>query len=90
VTSRLRHLEPGDLLTISEVLEVVPVSRSWLHERIRRGDLPALRMAAKIVVHREDLALFLEAHKLTAQRPNAGTPRIDVDSIIRGIHREAS
>jgi Helix-turn-helix domain len=90
VTSRLHHLQPGDLLTITEVLEVVPVSRSWLHERIRREELPAMRLAEKLVIHRDDLAGFLDRQRIRYRRPNGNARRLDVDGVIAQIRREAS
>ena len=90
MTSRLHHLQAGDLLTVSEITEVVPLSRSWIHARIRREELPAFRLGGKLLVHRDDLAEFLERHRIHYRPPNANAGRLDVDGVIARIRREST
>ncbi len=95
-TSRLHSvssrppLREGDLLTIPQVLRVVPVGRSTIYAAISAGRLPAYRVQAapgrrgRLLISRADLAAFLHCSRTgghTAPTP----PRLDVDDLLSRV-----
>ncbi len=60
------HFAEGDLRTIRQVLEVLPVSRSMLYKLVAEGQIPSVRVRCtasrrgRILVHRADLAEYVE------------------------------
>ena len=59
-------LTPGDLLTVSQVLKILPLGRSTIYGLVARGALPSYRPGAagggrgRILIHRTDLEAFIE------------------------------
>ncbi len=53
--------EPRPVLTVSEVLEVLPVARAGLYRLFRSGALPCRKLGGRTVVRRDDLEAFLAA-----------------------------
>ena len=39
------------LFTVSETLEVIPMSRSGLWQAIKRGEVPVLKIGKRVFVH---------------------------------------
>ena len=51
-----------NLLSITEVCRELGMSRSWVHRRIKSGEIPAVKLGGKKKVRREDLEGYLEAN----------------------------
>ena len=81
-------LAPGDLLSVPQVLALVPIGRSTLYQLIEDGELPAYRVGAtrrrrgRILVAKADLIAFLAR----SRQARTGAPtRVDVDGILDSI-----
>lgn len=48
MTMRLEDL--GDVLTISEVAEVLRIGRNTAYEAVRTGDIPSIRLGRRLLV----------------------------------------
>ena len=78
-------LERGDLLTIAQALQIVPVGRTTLYALCESGELPHYRVGGthlrrrRILIHRDDLRAYLE--KSRQARPETPKP-VDVDQIL--------
>ena len=55
-TSAARELTRTDVLSTSEVAELLGIPRSTVHELARRGDLPARRVGRRWIFLRDRLA----------------------------------
>ncbi len=59
-------LSPGGLLTVKQVLALVPIGRSTLYTLVAEGQIPSLRVRCagsrrgRILIHRVDLEAFIE------------------------------
>ena len=51
-----------DLLSIPEVCQEIGMSKRWVYQRIRSGEIPSVKLGHNIKVRREDLESYLEAH----------------------------
>jgi len=49
-----------DLLSITQVCQRLRMSKSWVHRRIKSGEIPSVKLGGKIKVRREDLEGYLE------------------------------
>ena len=84
-------LGPGDLLSIAQVQEILPLGRTTLHELVETGRLPAYRVLTagggrgRIFVHRADLEAFLAQSRTGA--PRKATMRVDVDGLLEKVRR---
>ena len=84
------RLEPGDLLTIVQVLRLVPVARSTIYQLIASGDLPCHRVSTaesrrgRILIARRDLEAFVATTRQTATRTR---PRVNVDDLLQKVRR---
>ncbi len=62
----MSRLDPGDLVTIREALELVPVSRSLLYALVAQGQIPSIRVGRagsrrrRILIAKADLLVFIE------------------------------
>ena len=81
-------LAAGDLLTIRQALEILPVGRSTLYALCDSGELPCFRVGAtprrrgRLLIHRDDLTTFLE----NSRQARALAPqRVDVDAILKRL-----
>ena len=52
-----------DLLSIAEVCEELGMGRSWVYQRLKSGDIPAIRLGHAIKVRRNDLQAYLEKQR---------------------------
>ncbi len=61
---------PGDLLTVSQVLKILPLGRSTIYGLVARGALPSYRVGAagggrgRVLVARADLEAFIEKSRV--------------------------
>ncbi len=78
------HLQPGDFLSITQLIALVPIGRSTAYALIESGELPHYRVggtrrrAGRILIAKADLHAYLE--KSRQARPVAPT-RLDLDEI---------
>ena len=60
----------GDLLTIRQALDVLPVGRSTLYSLVAEGTIPSLRVRCagsrrgRILIRRADLEAFIEKSRV--------------------------
>ena len=60
--------EPGykrslQLLSVSEVGELLGMGKSWVYNQIKSGEMPSVRLGASVKVKREDLEDYIENHR---------------------------
>ena len=60
-----------DLLLLMEVSQELGKSKSWVYRRIRRGEIPSIKLGHNIKVRREDLEGYLVGQDV---RPITHTP----------------
>ncbi len=59
-----RPQEDGkQLLTIPEVCQRLGVGRSWVYQRINRGQIPSVRLGGNLRVKQKDLEEYVESHR---------------------------
>jgi excisionase family DNA binding protein len=51
------------LLSLSEVRQELGMSKGWVYQRIRSGEIPHLKLGHNIKVRREDLQAYLQAQR---------------------------
>jgi excisionase family DNA binding protein len=51
-----------DLLSMREVYQRLGMSKSWVYQRIKSGEIPSVKLGHNIRVRREDLEGYLEAN----------------------------
>jgi len=52
-----------DLLSVSEVCQGVGMGKSWVHRRLKSGEIPNIRLGNNIKVRRRDLQEYLESQR---------------------------
>jgi excisionase family DNA binding protein len=52
-----------DLLSVSEVCQGIGMSKSWVHHRLKSGEIPNIRLGNNIKVRRRDLQEYLESQR---------------------------
>ena len=81
-------LRQGDLLTVAQVLRIVPLSKTTVYALIDSGQLPSYRVSAagsrrgRVLIARADLEAFLAGARTGA--PRAST-RVDVDDLLERV-----
>ncbi len=60
-----------DLLSVGEVCQELGMGKSWVHQRIRSGLIPSIRLGHNIKVRREDLEGFLESNRYSPPEDEA-------------------
>lgn len=84
-SDRPPDLRPGDLLTVAETLEILPVGRTMLYALVDQGVIPSIRVASagskrgRILIRRADLERFV-ADRL-AERPAPESTKVDPRAI---------
>ncbi len=51
------------LLSVSEVGELLGMGRSWVYQEIKSGELPSIQLRGSVKVKREDLEEYIESHR---------------------------
>ena len=83
-------LREGDLLTVAEVLRIVPLSRTTVYALVDSGQLQSYRVSAagsrrgRVLIARADLEAFLAGARQAATRAPV---RVDVDGLLRRVRR---
>src|SRR5215210_8733591 len=52
-----------ELLSLKEVCQELGMSKGWVYQRIRSGDIPHVKLGHNIKVRREDLEAYLQAQR---------------------------
>ena len=53
-----------DLFSVMEVCQHLGMSKSWVHDMIKSGEIPSIRLGNNIKVRRKDLEEYLESSRL--------------------------
>ena len=83
-------LERGDLLTVTQALQLVPIGRTTLYALCESGVLPHFRVRApgsrrgRILLARRDIEAFLETARQGATRAPTS---LDIDAIHDRVRR---
>ena len=59
-----------DLLSIPEVCQEIGMSKSWVYQRIRSGEIPSVTLGHNIKVRREALEEYLQSQATIPRRTN--------------------
>ena len=51
------------LLSLKEVCQELGMSKGWVYQRIRSGEIPSVKLGHNIKVRREDLEAYLQAQR---------------------------
>jgi excisionase family DNA binding protein len=51
------------LLSLKEVCQELGMSKGWVYQRIRSGEIPHVKLGHNIKVRREDLQAYLQAQR---------------------------
>jgi excisionase family DNA binding protein len=52
-----------ELLSLKEVCQELGMSKGWVYQRIRSGEIPHVKLGHNIKVRREDLQAYLQAQR---------------------------
>jgi excisionase family DNA binding protein len=52
-----------DLFSVMEVCQHLGMSKSWVHDMIKSGEIPSIRLGNNIKVRRKDLEEYLESSR---------------------------
>jgi excisionase family DNA binding protein len=63
--SHTKHDGTGghQLLSLKEVCQELGMSKGWVYQRIRSGEIPHVKLGHNIKVRREDLEAYLQAQR---------------------------
>ncbi len=81
-------IREGDLLTVAQVLRIVPLGKTTVHALIDSGQLPSYRVSAagsrrgRVLIARADLEAFLAGARQAATRAPV---RVDVDKLLERV-----
>ena len=50
------------LLSIPQLCQELGMGKSWIYRRLRRGEIPSVRLGRTIKVRRDELEQYLESH----------------------------
>src|SRR4028118_1455059 len=53
-----------DLFSVMEVCQKLGMGKSWVHRKIKSGEIPSIRLGNNIKVRREDLEEYLESSRV--------------------------
>ncbi len=57
------HKRGLQLLSVSEVGELLGMGRSWVYQQIRSGEIPSVQLGGSVKVRREDLEEYIQSHR---------------------------
>jgi len=90
VSTTAHRLQRGDLLTVPQALQLLPVGRSTLYALLDSGRLAHYRVSAagsgpgRILIERRDLEAFLAKARQAATRAPV---RVDVDTVLARVRQ---
>ena len=61
---RTQERRGQDLFSVMEVCQKLGMGKSWVHRKIRSGEIPSIRLGNNIKVRREDLEEYLESSRV--------------------------
>ena len=64
--------DSSELLSIAQVCQNLTMGKSWVHQRIKSGEIPSVRLGRNIKVKREALEKYLEDHSYGPQDKKTG------------------
>ena len=53
-----------DLFSVMEVCQELGMGKTWVHRKIKSGEIPSIRLGNNIKVRREDLEEYLESSRV--------------------------
>lgn len=59
-------------LSPADAGKYIGVSRKTIHELIRHGDLPSIKLGSRRLIRREELDRFLAERERITKKPNGG------------------
>ena len=60
---RTQERSGQDLFSVMEVSQKLGMGKSWVHRKIKIGEIPSIRLGNNIKVRREDLEEYLESNR---------------------------
>jgi predicted DNA-binding transcriptional regulator AlpA len=81
-------LREGDLLTVAQVLALLPISKSALYALAAAGAFPSFRVGApgsrrgRLLFWRRDIEAYVERGRQGARRPPVG---VDADAVLARV-----
>ncbi len=57
------HKRSLQLLSVSEVGELLGMGRSWVYQQIKSGEIPSVQLGGSVKVKRENLEEYIENHR---------------------------
>jgi excisionase family DNA binding protein len=57
------HKRSLQLLSVSEVGELLGMGRSWVYQQIKSGEIPSVQLRGSVKVKREDLEEYIQRHR---------------------------
>ena len=64
-----------DLLPVIAVCQEIGMGKSWVHRRIKSGEIPSIRLGNNIKVRRKDLEEYLESSRYHPPDEDQELPR---------------
>ncbi len=64
-----------DLLSVTEVCQEIGMGKSWVHHRLKSGEIPNIRLGNNIKVRRGDLEGYLESSRYRPAEEEQQLPR---------------
>ena len=64
-----------DLLSVTEVCQELGMGKSWVHHRLKSGEIPNIRLGNNIKVRRGDLEGYLESSRYRPPEEEQPLPR---------------
>ncbi len=64
-----------DLLSVTEVCQELGMGKSWVHHRLKSGEIPNIRLGNNIKVRRGDLEGYLESSRYRPAEEEQQLPR---------------
>ena len=64
-----------DLLSVTEVCQELGMGKSWVHHRLKSGEIPNIRLGNNIKVRRGDLEEYLESSRYLPPEEQQQLPR---------------
>ena len=64
-----------DLLSVTEVCQEIGMGKSWVHHRLKSGEIPNIRLGNNIKVRRGDLEGYLESSRYRPPEEEQQLPR---------------
>jgi len=60
---RTQELRGQELFSVMEVCQELGMGKSWVHRKIKSGEIPSIRLGNNIKVRRKDLEEYLESSR---------------------------